>query len=184
MKHRSGFTLIELLIVVAIIGILAAIAVPNFMNARVRSKVARVQAESRSLVQAYLLYRLDNNLWPPHIDGDPAQHRFVTTPVAYMTGSVYDPFQEKLTSGQVQVIENTRNQYHMEPVRPWVLQWFEPVQQRYSRFVAELRNSAYGVQSFGPDRDFDWGELYDASNGTTSNGDMYTLVGGQFVSPN
>ena len=62
---RSAFTLIELLIVVAIIGILAAIAVPNFLNAQVRAKVANTQADQRSLATAIESYRLDNNMYPP-----------------------------------------------------------------------------------------------------------------------
>ncbi len=59
-----GFTLIELLIVVAIIAILAAIAVPNFLEAQVRSKVARVNADIRSLTAAVESYRVDNNSYP------------------------------------------------------------------------------------------------------------------------
>ncbi len=62
--RRKGFTLIELLIVVAIIAILAAIAVPNFLEAQVRSKVSRVKADQRSLATAIEAYYVDNNAYP------------------------------------------------------------------------------------------------------------------------
>ena len=64
MKKVKGFTLIELLIVVAIIAILAAIAVPNFLEAQIRSKVSRVKADQRSLATAIEEYYLDNNTYP------------------------------------------------------------------------------------------------------------------------
>ncbi len=69
MKKLHGFTLIELLIVVAIIAILAAIAVPNFLEAQVRSKVSRVKADQRSMATALEAYYVDNNLYPDHAGG-------------------------------------------------------------------------------------------------------------------
>ena len=63
---KKGFTLIELLIVVAIIAILAAIAVPNFLEAQVRSKVSRVKNDQRSYATGLEAYFVDNNLYPAH----------------------------------------------------------------------------------------------------------------------
>src|SRR3989442_6878139 len=64
MQRDTGFTLIELLIVVAIIGIIAAIAIPNLLNAIDRSKQKRTMADMRSVGTACEAYQVDNNFYP------------------------------------------------------------------------------------------------------------------------
>ncbi len=100
---RHAFTLIELLIVVAILAILAAIAVPNFLEAQTRAKVSRVRNDLRVLATALESYAVDTNQYPPHLIfpggtetevNYPERYVYLTTPIAYMTSTsgVVDPF--------------------------------------------------------------------------------------------
>ncbi|MBM3335840.1 prepilin-type N-terminal cleavage/methylation domain-containing protein [Candidatus Sumerlaeota bacterium] len=106
MKKAGGakaFTLIELLIVVAIIAILAAIAVPNFLEAQVRSKVSRVRADMRSLAVAEEAYFTDWNSYTNLDKGDSLVNlqgwRQLTSPIAYITSLPTDPFGEARNLG-------------------------------------------------------------------------------------
>ena len=111
-----AFTLIELLIVVAIISVLAAIAVPNFLEAQTRAKVSKTKADMKSIVVAVTAYEVDHgdviSYWTepnqrrPQMsfflktDWDsggtgwesPSVGVFLTTPIPYMTDIPWDDF--------------------------------------------------------------------------------------------
>src|SRR5207302_5704871 len=67
LRNERGFTLIELLIVVAIIAILAAILIPNFLRARAQSQFAASKGNLKNLATALESYFVDKASYPPAI---------------------------------------------------------------------------------------------------------------------
>lgn len=95
MKTGRGFTFVELMLVMTIITILAAIAVPNFLEAQTRAKVARAKAEMTAVKMAMDSYRQEAKAWPLNrlagVSG-PWDLTVLTTPVAYLTSLPQDVF--------------------------------------------------------------------------------------------
>ena len=170
---KKGFTLIELLIVVAIIGILAAIAIPNFLMAQVRAKVARAMADLDTCANAGETYFVDHNYYPVTDPGGFLPHT-LTTPIAYLSNiNLYDPFDPILTATPGQ----WRYTYHNLP-------WYE-----LNFGWRTLWRELYGPWrscSFGPDRSYyhptynsylppngQHTQVYDPTNGTVSLGNIW-----------
>lgn len=200
MRTREGraFTLIELLIVVAIIGILAAIAVPNFLNAQVRARIARVQADMRTLSNALEMYRLDNNSYPVDWGGPDVEYRSwrqLTTPIAYIGSleATRDPFTDD-PSGALGSFAGVRTYYDYGGGV-----WYADLSGGSVREQFYERTVGFIVLSFGPNkaREFPWNNqaiiglsqrtfdgmryVYNSTNGLASQGDIFATRGGQVM---
>lgn len=159
-----GFTLIELLIVVAIIAILAAIAVPNFMNARLRATIARMESDMKAIGDALFMYRIDNKCYFNNMGSNPHQElRRLTSPLPYIAAIPQDPFR-----------------------RPNAIYYSTTSNYDYTAFGPEKCKTDWVLHGIGPDTDEDiWGAavnpqatgdfrrmLYNMSNGLKSSGDV------------
>ena len=169
--HSRGFTLIELLIVVAIIAILAAIAVPNFLEAQTRSKVSRCKSDIRSLATAVEAYRVDTNHYLPHNDTE-ADVYPLTTPVAFLSAVPHDPFKDPhktySDTGQYYVWQDLQDIYFNKNAPGWGGGTWLRDQVSAGR--------AWSWSSYGPDQVEtmcnDCTAVYDPTNGTASAGDV------------
>lgn len=189
---KHGFTLIELLIVVAIIAILAAIAVPNFLEAQTRAKVSRTRSDMRTIATALESYFVDNNKYPtdrpPRTpvggSGTETIGNELTSPIAYLSslGIVDDVFKVGRTDLQT---TDWRRRYNFRNTLSLAVG--PPANNTFASHVAR-REGSWRLVSAGPDRftfnnalgtnaadyqDFNFTVNYDPTNGTISLGDIF-----------
>ena len=177
-SKRFAFTLIELLIVVAIIGILAAIAVPNFINAQIKARISKAYSDIRSLAMANEMYALDNNGgYPPESEHNPYERRrtsaglfYLTTPIAYMGSLPEDPFAPPNDDQETPRLYETGVMYRY-PTPKYLAYVMFTIGPDQSENGLESANPFLGPQYGG------YGNSYAMTNGLRSKGDIFWYGG-------
>jgi prepilin-type N-terminal cleavage/methylation domain-containing protein len=199
-RECRAFTLIELLIVVAIIGILAAIAIPNFLEAQIRAGVARVQSDYRNMKTAMYMYHVDHSVWPTDrgncMSGDTVLDHSafwalteLSTPLAYMSTVPFaDPFSKvkknQITCGGGMFVTN-HYQYFEDEEYNGPIRYLGPPS-RTGDPPSQIPYVSWILINVGPAQvwpghpGFLWGIPYDATNGTVSQGTLWCSEVGIF----
>ena len=194
---RRAFTLIELLIVVAIIAILAAIAVPNFLEAQTRARVSRTDNDLRTIELAMESYRIDNNGYPAsHVNSPLPGHgtwsandtRLLSTPIAYITEMPPDVF--RIVAGLSQTAyrlyalglrDNGSVAYYVYPYKGWMTWSHGPDQATesggYRSYKTGIAIEALPVPKIYPATGGYNVMRYDPTNVTISRGDIHRWAG-------
>lgn len=167
----KGFTLIELLIAVAIIAILAAIGLPNFLEAQTRAKVSRAKTDMRTIATALESYHTDNHAYPQAVLVPPDLRLLVlTSPIPYLSALPNDPFNTK------RAFRGNVYNYGAMPIQiasRWLLASIGPDLKPDTDFaLIEFYPGNQPGLFYGEVPTF-YCMMYDATNGTVSHGDIY-----------
>jgi type II secretion system protein G len=204
MTWTRAFTLIELLIVVAIIAILAAIAVPNFLEAQTRAKVSRGKADMRTVATGLEVYRLDANKYPPDFQFDAMVPRdlrcyltrlqVLSSPIAYLTSIPEDVYAAAALNKNTVETAPYKIPYNTGPiVRPlsfdYAFRYYPDGRDEnvvlpglWTKRISRSENVMWALRGVGPDlvatvlgSVSPAATSYDPTNGTLSDGDIFFL---------
>lgn len=194
--NRKGFTLIELLIVVAIIAILAAIAIPNFLEARTRSKVSKLFADMKVLGLAEEMYHVEHAAYSPCWGDCPWEEHGPCESYLYASGSGNSSCKQNagsLLTSPIAYIKKIPIDPFMTHYMMQYLYWGDysvRYRQSYDRlhrnfalgYHISVKQVGWAMRSPGPNiQIWSWDEepIYDPTNGTVSNGDIWYLGKGR-----
>jgi type II secretory pathway pseudopilin PulG len=163
------------------VGVAAAVAVPNFLEAQTRSKVSRAKSDMRSMATAIESYYVDFNVYPPSTENpgemygnkpanadhfstfrvmNPKQAMPLTTPIGYLTSSFFEPANSDLNSGP----------YGYFSEKDFWVVWTAGPDKKFDINPSNFQGFKFPITS-----EEIANQTYDPTNGTISAGDIWRV---------